>query len=429
MKLKRSWHELKRRVYKQPHKLTIYLRINDAYSYILLQALAKIQQHYQVDLHFVPVLALQRDMYPAPELWHSNAFNDACYLAERYQLIAPTRKNASSAYTDEQLSAHLISWQEQDEFLTKALALFHAYWHADEYAITTLFTEGLAKDSRYYLSRLSDNEKQLKQAGHYLAATIHYGGEWYWSLERLEHLEDRLHELNACTHVESKTVKPSKITNTLPQQAVGDLIEKPSKLAPIEMFWSIRSPYSYLALLKAIKLAERYQCSLVIKPVLPMVMRGMAVPKNKRFYILLDAKREALKQGADFGFIADPLGKGVERCYALFDYAKSQGKEIDFVKSFAEGVWAQGIHSETDSGLKLIVERCGLNWQSAKKHLDSDKWRVWAQKNLDELFGHHLWGVPSFKYRQTVVFGQDKIDCIELALNKEVNQKPNYPCL
>lgn len=38
--------------------------------------------------------------------------------------------------------------------------------------------------------------------------------------------------------------------------------------------------------------------------------------------------------------------------------------------------------------------------------------------NLAELYGIGLWGVPSFKYGDVKVFGQDRLDCIEQAIVK-----------
>jgi len=57
-----------------------------------------------------------------------------------------------------------------------------------------------------------------------------------------------------------------------------------------------------------------------------------------------------------------------------------------------------------------------LNWRHAQQLLQDDRWRLWAQDNLAELYGHDLWGVPSLVYGQTKVFGQDRIDRIERAV-------------
>ena len=123
-----------------------------------------------------------------------------------------------------------------------------------------------------------------------------------------------------------------------------------------------------------------------------------------------------------FGKLADPLGKGVERCYALFEYAKSQGKEERYLLNYARCVWSEGILSETDKGLKHIVKISGLDWQQAKPLLKDDSWREWVDSNLQELYDLELWGVPSFKYEGESVFGQDKLSFIEQAIRKDLLQ-------
>ena len=72
---------------------------------------------------------------------------------------------------------------------------------------------------------------------------------------------------------------------------------------------------------QAQKFAAAHGLDLELKPVLPMVMRGMAVPQAKRIYILTDSKREAEKFGLEFGCIVDPLGPGIEHLRAIIRIA------------------------------------------------------------------------------------------------------------
>ena len=146
---------------------------------------------------------------------------------------------------------------------------------------------------------------------------------------------------------------------------------------------------------------------------LPMMMRGMNVPTTKKMYIFLDTKREADKLGIPYGFVADPLGPAVERCYALFDFACREGKRDEYLLSFGRGVNAEGIRAETDSGMKKILERAGLDWEQAKPLLNNTDWQTWAQENLDEMFAMGCWGVPSFRYGEMPFWGQDRLGIIE----------------
>lgn len=409
--------EAKRKKAKQPHTLTVYLAIDDPASYLLLQVMPELKQRYDLKLVFKTVLHKQEDMYPEPEMWDKNILADSHRMAQLYQLKSPNSFPLTSTQT-RQISLRLIQLENHADFLTQALDIFEAVWQTNESKIKQLLEGKVEHNNEQYEKQLYANESELHRNGHYLSSTLYYGGEWYWGLERLHHLEQRLNKLIASAPQVNKYDK----LNYLNQPITSTLENQKS---PITIYFSIRSPYSYLGLLKAIKLAEHYNIPLRLKPVLPMLMRGMQVPKNKSLYIALDTKREAQSFNIEFGKIADPLGKGVERCYALFDYAKSQGKEIEFMKNYATAVWSQRVFSDTDKGLKSIIEKTGLNWQRAQGLLDNQDWRNWAQSNLEALFSLGLWGVPSFHYQNTSVFGQDKLRFIEQAIKNNLQDPTN----
>ncbi len=416
--LKRALFERKRKRLNSPHVVTVYLAINDPYSYLLLQVLKEFQQRFNLEYDFRCVLNRQEDMFPAPRLWDKNAFNDGVYLAGVYELDFPENPNSYSPQLDSQLTAQLLHWELQPGFLEHALSLFAAYWQGDNDKIESLINEKVTGHSECYSHHLHANEQLLKEQGHYLSATLHYGGEWYWGLDRLQYLERRLNNVIKPAQASVKyNLAQSSFCQHMPSTDIENVASQGKNTTPIEMFFSIRSPYSYTGLLRAQELASYYKLPLIVKPVLPMVMRRMQVPKTKKLYISQDVKREAKQCDIEFGLIADPLGKGVERCYALYDYAQSKGKGIEYLIAYAKGVWAQGIRSETDKGLQKIVESAGLSWQEARGYLQDDSWRLWAQNNLADLYGQDLWGVPSFIYQDVKTFGQDRLDLIERAVS------------
>jgi 2-hydroxychromene-2-carboxylate isomerase len=150
--------------------------------------------------------------------------------------------------------------------------------------------------------------------------------------------------------------------------------------------------------------------------VLPMVMRGLPVPKVKREYIVYDTAREAHVRNIPFGRLNDPVGKPTERGLALIPFAEQHSKGQEFVLSYMQGVWAEGIDAGSDKGLKKIVERAGLRWEGAEVALQHEAWRERATANREELFAAGLWGVPSFKVGNTVVWGQDRLWAVHEAL-------------
>ena len=151
-----------------------------------------------------------------------------------------------------------------------------------------------------------------------------------------------------------------------------------------------------------------------------MVMRGLTVPKAKRLYILKDTKREAHLNGIAFGKICDPLGSGVERCLAIFSYAKEQSREREYLLSVCKGIWSEGVDVASND-LGKLVERAGLDWPTAQTYFQTKQphyndWRVWTEKNRKDLSKRGIWGVPSYQYGELVVWGQDRIWAIEQAI-------------
>jgi 2-hydroxychromene-2-carboxylate isomerase len=80
------------------------------------------------------------------------------------------------------------------------------------------------------------------------------------------------------------------------------------------------------------------------------------------------------------------------------------------------GVWAEGLDAGSDRGLRRIVERAGLDWSAARDAIGDETWRTVADANRREMLGLGLWGVPSFRVRDTAVWGQDRLWAIERAL-------------
>lgn len=235
------------------------------------------------------------------------------------------------------------------------------------------------------------NAARRKALGHYASGMIWFEGEWYWGIDRLHHLERRLGV------GEDALLFPPRAEPTV--QTGGSF----------DMFFSLRSPYSYLAMMRAPDLARLWNADLILKPILPMVMRSLPVPSEKRLYIVRDCKREAERLGIPFGKIEDPVGAGVERGLAILHRAIPDGKGVAFAQSFYAGVWAEGRNAATDKGLRFMAERAGLDWTYAQEAMADDSWREAVEANRQEMFSLGLWGVPSFRVGSHSTFGQDRL--------------------
>lgn len=259
-------------------------------------------------------------------------------------------------------------------------------------------------------------DDRRRQLGHYLGATLYYGGEWYWGLDRLHYLEDRLTQLGLRAAAGDSA---ADFIYTPPTQPRG------SGNSGAELHWylSFRSPYTGIVRDRVKAMADAYGAELKLRFVLPMVMRGLPVPPAKRKYIPLDTAREARRLGVKFGRVIDPVGKPVEMGYSLLPWAREQGRGYDYVQNWLTCVWAEGVDPGSINGLKTIVERAGLNWAKAKTIVGNEDWRGEAERNRVEMMARGIWGVPSFRVGETISWGQDRLWVIENALQKLAGKK------
>ena len=257
-------------------------------------------------------------------------------------------------------------------------------------------------------SNTAEADARREGLGHYLGGTLYYGGEWYWGLDRLHYLEDRLAKLGARNECVSGHIYDPP---TVP--AAGGKTG-----AELHWYLSFRSPYTAIVRDRVKELADAYGAELKLRFVLPMVMRGLPVPPAKKKYIPLDTAREARRLGVKFGKVMDPVGRPVELGYSLIPWSREHGRDYEFVEAFLTCVWSEGIDAGSASGMRKIVERAGLNWNDARSILGNDDWRAEAEANRAEMMDRGIWGVPSFRVGDTITWGQDRLWVIEHALQK-----------
>ena len=113
----------------------------------------------------------------------------------------------------------------------------------------------------------------------------------------------------------------------------------------------------------------------------------------------------------------NPVGKPVERGYALLHRAMQAGKGVEFAQSFLQGVWADGLDAGTDAGLNAIAARTGFDTAWVQAALPDESWRAVAGANREDLLAMDLWGVPSFRVNNMPGhWGQDRLWATEQEL-------------
>jgi 2-hydroxychromene-2-carboxylate isomerase len=190
----------------------------------------------------------------------------------------------------------------------------------------------------------------------------------------------------------------------------------------VEVFYSFRSPHSYLALEKRPAFVKRTGIELRLRPVMPMVTRGVPLPAEKKRYIWFDSTREARRQGIPFGRVADPLVKeGYRNALALFPLAETQGKALEFSRRAMRLAFAEGHYLSDERTLRQLASDLGLDWTECCQALENEDWRAASEKNATALRELGLWGVPCICCGQVKVWGQDRMWLLEQMISDEKN--------
>jgi 2-hydroxychromene-2-carboxylate isomerase len=417
----RRWlAERRRRIRREPHRIRYFHQVDDPYSHLAAQILAQLIARYDIEIE--PWLVGPPPDEAAPERERLEAFSrrDAAAVAPGYGLDFPDVALPPDPNEIELASRQLFAALSGDRFVEEAPQIGDALWRgspADLAEVSKRLAPAASAETRDAIEAGSALRRHL---GHYLGAMFHYGGEWYWGVDRLWHLERRLQALGVLRPGQSgQAIAPR------PDPSQEGPVESPRRLQ-LEYFPSLRSPYTAVAMSRVLALPGRLPVDLILRPVLPMVMRGLPVPVAKRLYIMFDTRREAEDAGEPFGRVCDPVGRPVERAFSLYRWALEAGKGGEFIASFTRAAFAEGIDTGEDAGLRRVVERVGLSWEDAREHLDQPGWEPELEKNREHLLDLGLWGVPSFcllgegDEPDYCTWGQDRIWRVEQEIRRRV---------
>jgi 2-hydroxychromene-2-carboxylate isomerase len=401
-----------------PRELHYFHEIDDPYSHLTAQVLTALLQAYDVKLvlHLVPLGA--SDVVPEREMLIAYARRDAAAVAPWYGL----------QFTD-------IGRQPTPALQTLALAILSGpgvaarpqlieqvgacLWADDAAGLQALAAACGNSDPTQALKNVQRNAHLQYRLGHYLGATFYFEGTWYWGIDRLHYLQTRLENGGA------RQPQAQSMPLLLPARRAPPQLHAARPLT-LEFFASLRSPYTYIVTPRVIELAQRYPVNIVLRPVLPMVMRGMKVPRRKGAYIMMDTAREAAAHGTPFGKIFDPLGDPVRRAYSLFAWVRQFGKELEFFHLLMRASFAEGRDIHAKATLRVILEQLGLSWDQAQQHLDQHGWEPEITQNEQRMIAHGCWGVPSFILSGGAgeadfsCWGQDRLWLIEEEIYRRV---------
>ncbi|WP_417457748.1 DsbA family protein [Kordiimonas sp.] len=405
--LARARSEAVRKLKRAPREILYFHRADDPYSQLMVQVLPDLAARFDVRIRPLVVERLPANMYPDPQRYEAYSIIDATRLARLYGLGFPSSATVPDRLAVGMANRQLAKVQNDPNFFSIAEEVGSALWQQDIKGVRALC---VAADIDENL--LSENERLLTRLGHYASGNLYYDGEFYPGLDRLDHLEKRLNRLGAGddeVHFELHRLWRYGLEN----------LDRSVSGRTLELFFSVRSPYSYIALHLASDFAKASGIRLKLKPVLPMVMRGLPVPAAKRRYIFTDAAREARVEGIPFGRVVDPLGEATNKAMALGIRLADDGEDLAFFKAFTRGVWAESIDGASDAGLRKILEKAGIQTAKAAGAMPRDVWQPIAERNRQMMLMNGSWGVPTFRIGTATLWGQDRMWAIVEALKQQ----------
>jgi 2-hydroxychromene-2-carboxylate isomerase len=199
----------------------------------------------------------------------------------------------------------------------------------------------------------------------------------------------------------------------------------------VDVYWSFRSPYSYLATGRLVALARRYDVALRVRVVLPIAIRvpGFFEQVNPLWppYLLRDCFRIAEHLGIPFAWPSpDPVVQEwpsrrvaseqpyIHRLVRLGALAARRGRGLEFVDEVSRLLWGgtpawnEGTHlaaAAARAGCDLAEMDVAIAREAAALDADIEG----NQRDL-EAAGH--WGVPTMVFAGEPFFGQDRIDLL-----------------
>ena len=200
----------------------------------------------------------------------------------------------------------------------------------------------------------------------------------------------------------------------------------------VDLFYSYRSPYSYLALPRTLQLAADYDLTVNLRPVYPLAVRqpGFFKKTNPQFarYVARDATRVAQHANIAFRFPRpDPIVQDmttldvaaeqpyIHRLTRLGAAAQIEGKSLPFTCAITKPIWDGSVTGWNEGDhLAKAAAAAGFDLAAMDKAIaaDPDSYeQVIAGNEQDHAKSGH-WGVPTFVFENEPFFGQDRIDLL-----------------
>jgi 2-hydroxychromene-2-carboxylate isomerase len=198
-----------------------------------------------------------------------------------------------------------------------------------------------------------------------------------------------------------------------------------------DLYFSFRSPYSYLAIGRYRAITDEWDVDIALRPVYPLAIREpdffeRSHPNWLR-YTFTDMFRVAQFHGIPFGpprpdpIVQDLATREIAaeqphifRLVRMGQVSARRGKGLAFAHEVTKLVWGGAENWHEGDHLTQAAERAGLNLVELEAEATDDAEaldaEIAANQTSLEAAGH--WGVPTLVFDGEPFFGQDRIDMV-----------------
>jgi 2-hydroxychromene-2-carboxylate isomerase len=208
----------------------------------------------------------------------------------------------------------------------------------------------------------------------------------------------------------------------------------------VDVFWSFRSPYSYLATGRLVDLERRYHLEFGARPVLPLAVREpdffQRVNPLWPGYLLRDTARVAEHLGIDYRWpnpdpvvqtpqggrlVTAPEQPYIHRLTRLGVIAAENGRGLPFIDEVSRLLWGGKVDGWHEGNhLADATARAGLDLTQldATAEREADRPDAAIAQNQKDLEAAGHWGVPTLVFEGEPFFGQDRIELLIWRMEK-----------
>ena len=206
----------------------------------------------------------------------------------------------------------------------------------------------------------------------------------------------------------------------------------------VDLYFSFRSPYSYLILPRIVELRDKYGVDINFKQVYPLAIREPEFFKGKNLFTYflirrIDYVRQAKKNNMVFvkpnpdpinqNLLTGKISDHQPYIFKLTHYCQAiqKDKQLDFAVVVSNKIWSGLKNWNTDESIADATSKVGLKFEDIEKIRIENEQALIDEIKLNQKeqleAGHH--GVPLSVYKDKFFFGQDRFDDLVSELKKD----------